>query len=249
MVKNKSKNKEKAIKKASVRLSDNNIDLAKTEVIESETTEMIIKDLTKDSIIGQIKSILDKTEFNDLKSREKTKQEISTLLQIYNEKLALKTDIDKYLKNKKKQDFRDINKALDKSENYLAIVFFFWSIDTMNFRIIGLTEIIPLLEIIDTRELYYLDVPTLSAYGIPVYIVIKGITCSVNMDFKYNLENSVAEFKAKGISPDVMRAMTDSVQFLKIYGKQRITTQFIVIVVLLMIIEFFIVFTTMWWIK
>ena len=147
------------------------------------------------------------------------------------------------------QELSDINKSLLKDENYIAFAFYFWNLDQMNFRIIGLTEVIPLLEIVDTREIFYLDIPTLSSNGIPIFWLVRGIPISMTITYNKATKDMFEQFALNGMKPDVIRAMFDSSQFIKIFGKEKIPIRFIIIVALLMIIEFFVIysiFTNMW---
>lgn len=239
----------KKVKIKSVSLKDNlRKDKVKIENLNETEKEKLDKEIgleaTKQKVVDEISELLKDVNINDFEIREKKIKEIGILLEAYNRQYRTKiTDV-------LRQEFlqlSDLNRALLNDKNYIAFAFYFWNIDDMNFKIIGLTEVIPLLEVIETREIFYLDIPTMSTNGQPIFFLIRGFPISTKIKFDQKSKDMFEQFQIQEIKPDVLRALIDSEQFIGMFGKHKIPPRFILIVALVMILEFFVIFTIMKW--
>lgn len=246
-------NEVKNVKKAVISINDLNSDIqiikAQIENLSSKPKKSIKKS-TKNSLLESRKHLVTesvKSFINELNrtagytDKKRVLNKIDNLLTSYNNTLF--SNAYGSLKGQKELGIPDIEGGMYKEGSYIAYIFFFWNIKHMNFRIIGLTEITPLFELRETREMYYLHIPTMSNKGIPIFWLTKGVSLSIELDISNQMDSLITEFKVKGYSPDVIRAMLDSPQFIRIYGKQTISAKFVIMVILLMIIEGFVLYT------
>lgn len=238
------KKRKKPIKKTVVNLDkteNHNEVLATKEIKESKIinlskTEFLLKsELKKDLVLSGINVLLNELIKADFKEKEIVKQKIRELLLIYNEK-NLKNAYD-ILNIKSIDDIYDQDRSIRTTKDYKAFVYYFWNPENMNFRIIGLHEVNPLFEIMDTKELYFLDKPTMSTLGKPIYWITKGIPFSREIHHIEQEESDLHEFCMKGYNAAELRAMVDSAQFIRIYGKQRLPFRLIITILAFMIIE------------
>lgn len=247
--------KDQNIKKTSISVKDlqsndkvihgkiETIDIKKLKKMDKSDKKEIIetqKYLVMKSVSSLLLDIQKATKVKDVKD---IKEKIGNLLTVHNNSEF--KNAYSILRSQNELGITDLEGGMYKESSYIGYVFFFWNIKHMNFRIIGLTEITPLFELKETNELYYLHIPTMSNKGIPIFWLTKGISLSIELEVSEQMDSVINDFRIKGYSPDVIRAMLDSPQFIRIYGKQRISARFIVMVILIMIIEGFAIYTVM----
>lgn len=212
-------------------------ELSKKEVEQIRENEAITNLAEYKTIERTIHSIVKKTNMDNLKDRKNAMTTISDILKDYNEKYV-KSEYE--ILKLETQKISDLSRSVANNQNYIAYVFYFWSPRNMNFRIIGLTHIYPLLEIVETKEVYYLTNPTLSNGNFPIYWIIKGQTISQTIEYNNDAISMSEQFKLLRLTPEVIKSLVDSVIFMRFFGKTVIPMRFIVIVLLSMIIEFLI---------
>lgn len=231
------KNKKNVIGKVSL---EKGKELSKKELKKFKEQDNQINDLAEYKTLEKtIHSIIKKTDMENMNDKKKNMKVISELLKDYNEQYV-KSEYE--ILKLETQKISDLSKSVANNQNYIAYVFYFWSPRNMNFRIIGLTNIYPLLEIVETREVYYLTNPTLSNGNFPIYWLIKGQTISQTIEYNKDAIEMSEQFKLLRLTPEVIKSLVDSVIFMRFFGKTVIPMRFIVIVVLSMIIEFFVIF-------
>lgn len=213
--------------------------------------ELLKKQLAKDLVISEIDYIINQiTKTDNIKEQNEFKEKIRIIIRIYNEK-NLKNAFE-ILNITKLDDIYEQDKDLKAIKDYKAFVYYFWNPKQMNFRTIGLTEIYPLFEIIETQELFFLDKPTLNTSGLPIFWINKGNPLSQEIEFTQDYENMANKFTAKGLNSSQIDAMTKTPIFLRIFGIQKWTFRTFAFVLMLLLIEgliMYIIFSSIFGVK
>lgn len=206
------------------------------EVVQEVVYDLLTK---KQEISVFIKnSEVDSKDFEiQIENKTVIQEQIRILLKTYNSEFI--TDFMTLL-NIDSLELRDISDQLAKSIRYKGIVFYFFNFNHLEFKIIGLTEVKPLFELVNTQELYFLDVPTLTNKGIPIFWIIRGIPISITLEINESISSIIKAFRVAGYNPAEIEALTDSELFIKMLGRHSVPIRFIVIVILVMVIEFLI---------
>lgn len=189
--------------------------------INNKSHEVKIKEaLTKDIVLSELDKSLTEIIHASHKDSILIKRKISELLKIYNER-NIKNAYD-ILNIESLDDIYDQDKGLRFVKDYKAFVYYFWNPENMNYRIIGLRNVNPLFEIIETKELFFLDKPTMSTLGKPVFWLIKGVPLSQKISFSKDYNTMSTQFTVQGYNASQIYAMVKSPLFMSIFGKHQI---------------------------
>ena len=212
-------------------------DLEKIKEIKQQKKDLIrIKKETKSLINQKLKQI---RQTNDINKKEKLQKEIKEILIKYNKNIyvndsdILKLDF---------QKITDQNRELQVNLNYVGFVYYFWSASTMNFKIIGLYTLEPIFELMNTKEMYYLDKPTMITNDIPIYWIQKGIPFTIEVRIKEQLLTLNEEIFKNGYNADLIRAMVKSHHWINVYGKEKWSMKFISFILTIMLCEGLIIY-------
>lgn len=198
--------------------------------------KLLRKELSKDLIISQIDFILNQMVKESNKQEQKElKEKIRILLKVYNEK-NLKNAYD-ILNIESLDDIYSQDKGLRFTKDYKAFVYYFWSLETMAFRIIGINQIYPLFEILETQELFFLDKPTMTTLGKPVFWLVKGCPLSQQIVKTKDANEMSNNFTLMGYNSSQIKAMVRSPIFIRIFGLQKLSFKTITLIILLNIIN------------
>lgn len=214
--------KELDLLKKEIELTSNKQDKKKLESLLVLIKGFLEKELTKDLIISQIDSILnDMIKVESEKDIKYYKEKIRLLLKVYNEK-NLKNAFD-ILNIHSIDDIFSQDKSLTRTiKDYKGFVYYFWNSENMNFVIIGLTQVLPLFEVIETQELFFLDKPTMSTKGLPIFWLNKGCPLSQTIKLSTNYKEMSENFTALGYNTAQINAMVKAPLFIRIFGLQKI---------------------------
>lgn len=196
------------------------IEKTEIEVVKSESLE-VLQEKAKKEIEPILKEI---NRTSDDKIKEKLQQKIKEILISYSQNVYV--DNSEILKVET-QSIADQNIELQKNLTYVGFVYYFWSASTMNFKIIGLYNLHPIFELLNTKEMYYLDKPTMITNDFPIYWIQKGIPFTIETRIRTQLLELNEEIFKKGYNADLIRAMSKSSHFLNVYGKEKWTVRFI----------------------
>lgn len=175
------------------------------------------------------------------------------------EKEKLQNDIKKLLSDNSKSnaftmntniESNDINAQdllIDTSENYLGFVYFFWSAETMNFKIIGLHSINPLFEFTNVKQTFYLIKPAMITCDKPIYFCFDKIPYSINFNIKDDMISLTNMFIEKGQTSDIFYFMEKNKTFIRVYGFNklplRVYLQILLIIGFLQMLQYLITIT------
>lgn len=203
--------------------------------------ETLEKQLSKDLIVTQIDKILDdlvKIDIEkDIELYKDYKEKIRLLLKIYNEK-NLKNAFD-ILNIKTIDDIFSQDKSLKRNiVDYKAFVYYFWDVESNNFSIIGLRHIYPLFEILETQEMFFLDNPTLTTSGLPIFWLVKGVPLAQKIVKNKDYIEMDKLFTLKGYNASQIDVMVKAPLFIRIFGLNKIPmkTWFLIIFINILII-------------
>ena len=197
--------------------------------IKKEVEKEVEKEVDLESLQNQAKKEIEPIlkEINrtsDDSIKEKLQQKIKEILISYSQNVYV--DNSKILKVET-QSIADQNIELQKNLTYVGFVYYFWSASTMNFKIIGLYNLHPIFELLNTKEMYYLDKPTMITNDLPIYWIQKGIPFTIETRIRKQLLELNEEIFKNGYNADLIRAMSKSSHFLNVYGKEKWTVKFI----------------------
>lgn len=161
---------------------------------------------------------------SDKLKKEKLQQQIKEILISYNQNIYVDNSDILRLET---QTISDQNQELQKNLTYVGFVYYFWSASTMNFKIIGLYNLNPIFELLNTKEMYYLDKPTMITNDTPIYWIQKGIPFTIETRIRKQLLELNEEIFKHGYNADLIRAMSKSSHFINVYGKEKWTVKFI----------------------
>lgn len=214
------KDDKKIVKKTVVELesmkTDNNLsEFNKVKNISYE------KDLNSDDFEKTIGKLI-KISKDNSKSEKEREYAIDSIKSLLKENLpndfTMNTNI-------KAQDISSQNTLLDTSENYVGFVYFFWSAETMNFKIIGLHSINPIFELVNVKQSFYLIKPAMITNDCPIYFCFDKIPFSIS----FNIIDDMIELSnyclLENITSDLFYAMEKNKNYIRVYGFNKIPTR------------------------
>lgn len=127
----------------------------------------------------------------------------------------------------------NVKETLERTDIYQAYVFYIWNAQNRNIKIIPLPNMNPLMDLVKMREIYLLHRPALFIDNKPIYIIVKNIPFSFELQFidKENLEGLL---KLKIPSATEVRAILKSIYVISIFGKPLFTMKHALIIILLL---------------
>lgn len=204
------------------------------------------REITKDEFDNVITDLIKEAQLlnNDEKKKQELQLKIKKLLsEIPNKNINMNTNIEAL-------DINAQNNLLDISENYIAYVYFFWSPETMNFKIIGLHSINPLFEFANIKQTFYLIKPAMITNDTPIYFCFDKIPYSISFDIKDDLVKLTNLFIQEGTTSDIFYYMEKNKTFIRVYGFNkiplRIWIEFLLIIGFICMLEYIILFNYFW---
>jgi hypothetical protein len=202
------------------------------------------KSLTYTEFEKEISELIKKAQNLDLDDieKEKIQDEIKQLL-----KDDSKDKVFTMNTNVESNDVNAQDLLVDTSENYLGFVYFFWSADTMNFKIIGLHSINPLFEFTNVKQTFYLIKPAMITCDKPIYFVFDKIPYSIDFNIKDDMIVLTNEFIKNGQTSDIFYFMEKNKTFIRVYGFNKIPFRIYIMIILVIgficMLEYLIIMT------
>jgi hypothetical protein len=233
------KDNSKHIRKTVVNLKK--VDLENPNSIENVSYE---QELTSNDFDIEIAKLIKKSKRVNISELEKKKvqNQITKLLEakMDNSNSTMNTNI---IAN----DISAQDKLLNTSENYIGFVYFFWSVDTMNFKIIGLHSINPLFEFVNVKQTFYLIKPAMITNDKPIYFCFDKIPYSIYFNIKDDMITLSKEFIENGTTSDIFYYMEKNKNYIRVYGFNKIPMRIWIMVLLIigfiMMLEFLVLST------
>jgi hypothetical protein len=202
------------------------------------------KSLTYSEFEKEISKLIKKAQNLDLDDLEKEKiqDEIKQLLKddSKNKVFTMNTNVES-------NDVNAQDLLVDTSENYLGFIYFFWSADTMNFKIIGLHSINPLFEFTNVKQTFYLIKPAMITCDKPIYFVFDKIPYSIDFNIKDDMIILTNEFIQKGQTSDIFYFMEKNKTFIRVYGFYKLPLSIYIMILLVIgficMLEYLIIMT------
>jgi hypothetical protein len=172
-------------------------------------------------------SELDDT-LNDLIKKAQKKKITELEKQEYQKKISdiLTKDIESenipMVNNIEGNDVNAQEHLLDTSENYIGYVYFFWSAESMNFKIIGLRTINPLFEFANVKQTFYLIKAGMITNDKPIYFCFDKFPYSISFDIKDDMLILSEKFIREGLTSDIFYYMEKNKNYIRIYGFNKI---------------------------
>lgn len=148
----------------------------------------------------------------------------------------------------------EISKSVKRQLNYIGFVYYIWNPDNLNIKVIPLIYAFPILDIVNLKEFYYLQKPTMFIDGKPIWFVIRGIPISIEFKLKNvsykdgqteSLNNFLREIEIKGYKPEEIKAKLQSMYAVYLFGKKHLSIKdylfFILIIIVIGLIEYLII--------
>lgn len=152
----------------------------------------------------------------------------------------------------------EISKNVKRQLKYIGFVYYVWNPENLNVKVIPLLFAYPILDIVNLKEFYYLQRPSIFIEGIPIWIIIRGIPVSVELNIRNvkltddngnriskKVDDFIREIEVKGYSPDEIRAKLESMFATYLFGKPTWTLRdylmFALILIVCGLIEYLII--------
>lgn len=194
-----------------------NVDIDfKNEVIEQQFSEQNNNIITSENILKIQENIIKKEIDNNIKT---------TNLQIQS------INIDDFPNEQMKQ----AKELLEQNIKSKGVVLYVWNKDFMSAKLLGITEINPILHIRNTKELYLIENPIFVIDGKPIFMVIRGIPYSLEIILNVNKSQHFF-FELKGYTSTEIHAKIKSI-YTNVLYRQSPSLKFYLTLFLLMIIE------------
>jgi len=131
-----------------------------------------------------------------------------------------------------------MNKAKELLEQNIktkGVILYVWNKDFMSAKLLGITEINPVVHIRNTKELYLIQNPIFVIDGKPIFMVIRGIPYSLEIILNVN-KSQYFFFELKGYTATEVHAKIKSI-YTNVLYRQSPSLKFYLTMLLLMIIE------------
>jgi len=116
-----------------------------------------------------------------------------------------------------------------------GVILYVWNKDFMSAKLLGITEINPVLHIRNTKELYLVENPIFVIDGKPIFMVIRGIPYTLEIILNVNKSQHFF-FELKGYTATEVHAKIKSI-YTNVLYRQSPSLKFYLTMFLLMIIE------------
>lgn len=131
-----------------------------------------------------------------------------------------------------------LNKAkeiLEQNIKTKGVILYVWNKDFMSAKLLGITEINPVVHIRNTKELYLMENPIFVIDGKPIFMIIRGIPYSLEIILNVNKSQHFF-FELKGYTATEVHAKIKSI-YTNVLYRQSPSLKFYLTMFLLMIIE------------
>lgn len=196
-------------------VSSLDLEITKSE-LEQQFFEQNINPITTESIQVIEKGIIEKEIKDKIKTTNLMIQEI---------------EIDNFSEihmNKAKE-------LLEQNIKTKGVILYVWNKDFMSAKLLGITEINPVVHIRNTKELYLIENPIFVIDGKPIFMVIRGIPYSLEIILNVNKSQHFF-FELKGYTSTEIHAKIKSI-YTNVLYRQSPSLKFYLTMFLLMIIE------------
>lgn len=116
-----------------------------------------------------------------------------------------------------------------------GVILYVWNKDFMSAKLLGITEINPVVHIRNTKELYLIENPIFVIDGKPIFMVIRGIPYTLEIILNVNKSQHFF-FQLKGYTATEVHAKIKSI-YTNVLYRQSPSLKFYLTMFLLMIIE------------
>lgn len=229
--------KNKKISKVKVDLDNSESDKIESENFINNTSDIndIIKETIKSESIESMKENVEKFANNNPSLVMKEQLDLdSNLNDISLDKIKynqfvdlLKGNLESEILSSKTSEISDLSKDVKKYMNrqlgYLGFIFYVWNPKNLNIKIIPLTQINPIVDLSNVKEFYFLYRPAMFIDGKPIFLLIRGIPLSFELNILKNTENIFKEIQLSGFTSSETRALLKSGFTTYLFGKPMIT--------------------------
>lgn len=137
-------------------------------------------------------------------------------------------------------NFSEVQKAkakeiLEQNIKTKGVILYVWNKDFMSAKLLGITEINPVVHIRNTKELYLIENPIFVIDGKPIFMVIRGIPYTLEIILNVNKSQHFF-FQLKGYTATEVHAKIKSI-YTNVLYRQSPSLKFYLTMFLLMIIE------------
>lgn len=130
---------------------------------------------------------------------------------------------------------KDVKKYMNRQLGYLGFVFYVWNPKNLNIKIIPLTKINPILDLVNVKEFYFLYRPAMFIDGKPIFLIIRGIPFSFELQLLKDDSNLVKQIELKGYSSSEIRALLRSGYTTYLFGRPSLSLAQLLYLVFLII--------------
>jgi len=116
-----------------------------------------------------------------------------------------------------------------------GVILYVWNKDFMSAKLLGITEINPVVHIRNTKELYLIENPIFIIDGKPIFMVVRGIPYTLEIILNVNKSQHFF-FELKGYTSTEVHAKIKSI-YTNVLYRQSPSLKFYLTMFLLMIIE------------
>lgn len=131
-----------------------------------------------------------------------------------------------------------LNKAkqiLEQNIKTKGVILYVWNKDFMSAKLLGITEINPVVHIRNTKELYLMENPIFVIDGKPIFMIIRGIPYSLEIILNVN-KSQYFFFELKGYTATEIHAKIKSI-YTNVLYRQNPSLKFYLTMLLLMMIQ------------
>ena len=182
------------------------------------------------------------SEFSQIKNHSITTENIKEI-----QSEIIKQEIEKGIKttniqiqsieidNFPQEQWNKAKELLEQNIKTKAVVLYVWNKDYMSAKLLGITEVNPVLHIRTTKELYLMENPIFIIDGKPIFMIIRGIPYSLEIILNVNRSQHFF-FKLKGYTPTEIHAKIRSI-YTNVLYRQNPSMKFYFYMICLMTIE------------
>jgi len=215
--------------------------------ITSEKAKELIKDTIENKpkevnrVILNIPNQISNLEI-DLSKKSTNKKELEYLVNYLESNYSLSHEV----LSEHTSKHSDISKNVKRQLKYIGFVYYIWNIKNLNIKVIPLIYAYPVLDIVNLKEIYYLDKPSLFIDGIPIWTVIRNNPLSFEMDL-VSKDGYFSDMTIHKYTSQEIRAKLKSGHSTYIFGKPSLTLREYIIFILILgigqLLQYVILFT------
>ncbi len=211
--------------------------------IEINTNEQNLQNIENDKYTENIQKVTLNT------SKTLSNQDLFTTFEILEKNYEIAHEI----LSERTSKHSEISKNVKRQLKYIGFVYYIWNPENLNIKVIPLMFAYPILDIVNLKEFYYLQRPSLFIEGKPIWVIIRGIPVSVELSIKevsmknnqyISLDNMIRKIELKGYTPAEIRAKLESMFATYLFGKPHWQLKdylmFILILIICGLIEYLI---------